>query len=104
MQSLTEAMDQCNLADDKGIKTELTKGGETFVLSCTVYKFNDYKKRQERNILISDKSFYNLEKKTIKRKIDLSAIKAITVGAYGYEFIIHITGENDYRFESQKRE
>lgn len=27
MQSLTEAMDQCNLADDKGIKTELTKGG-----------------------------------------------------------------------------
>jgi len=50
--------------------------------------------------MITNRAFYNLKGKTIKRKIDLSAIKAITVGRFGKEFILHICDEYDYRYES----
>lgn len=54
--------------------------------------------------MISDKCFYNLKGKQVKRKIDLSSIKGITIGMYGNEFVIHVNGENDYRYESTKRD
>lgn len=41
--------------------------------------------------MISDKSFYNLKGKSVKRKIDLDKIKSITVGKYGQEYILHIS-------------
>ena len=34
---------------------------ETLKLTTIVYKFNDYKKRQERIIMITDKAFYNIK-------------------------------------------
>mmetsp|Transcript_7647 Transcript_7647/g.682 ORF Transcript_7647/g.682 Transcript_7647/m.682 type:complete len:92 (+) Transcript_7647:213-488(+) len=54
--------------------------------------------------MVSDKCFYNLKGKTVKRKIDLATIKGITVGKFGYEFILHIKDEYDYRYESEKRD
>lgn len=54
--------------------------------------------------MVSDKSFYNLKGKSVKRKIDLADIKAVTVGTYGHEFILHIKNDYDYRFESSKRD
>ena len=36
----------------------------------------------------------------IKRKIELDAIKGVTVGVPGNEFIIHVPDEYDYRYTS----
>jgi len=33
---------------------------ERIIMSCNIYKFNDYKKRQERNLLITTHAIYNL--------------------------------------------
>lgn len=33
---------------------------ERIIMSCNIYKFNDYKKRQERNFLITTHAIYNL--------------------------------------------
>jgi serum/glucocorticoid-regulated kinase 2 len=41
---------------------------EHIILSAPVFKYNDYKKRQERNILLTNKSFYNLKGKSKKNK------------------------------------
>ena len=88
-------------------------------MSCNIYKFNDYKKRQERNFLITSHAIYNLSGTcnpsfsiffylinfslfylAIKRKIDLSKIKALTVSTLGTEFVIHVPDEYDYRYAS----
>jgi len=92
-------------------------------MSCNIYKFNDYKKRQERNLLITTHAIYNLNgssknryhhhitplisnnlpflfRKAIKRKIDMSKIKALTVSTLGTEFVIHVPDEYDYRYAS----
>lgn len=73
-------------------------------MSSNVNKINDYKTSQKRTIMLTDKSVYNLKGKSVKRKIDLKRIKSIIIGKYGGEFVFHIDGEYDYRFESEKRE
>lgn len=50
--------------------------------------------------MITSRGFYNMKGKDIKRKIDLKNIKAITYGAYGSEFVLHIPDEYDYRYAS----
>lgn len=50
--------------------------------------------------MVTTRGFYNLKKKgrylifiytiDIKRKIDLKAIKGITYGTYGSEFVLHV--------------
>jgi len=67
-------------------------------MSSPIFKFNDYKKKQERNILITNMGVYNLKgtnstsltNSAIKRKIDVDKIKAVTVSKIGTEFIIHV--------------
>lgn len=73
------------------------------LLSSPIFKFNDYKKKQERNILITNLGVYNLKGNTIKRKIDIDKIKAITFSKIGTEFIIHVPEEYDYRYASSDR-
>jgi serum/glucocorticoid-regulated kinase 2 len=72
-------------------------------LSSALFKFNDYKKKQERNILITTMAVYNLKGTTIKRRIDIDKIKAVTVSKIGTEFIIHVPEEYDYRYASSDR-
>ena len=74
--------------------------GEEVLLSCSVYKFNKRNKRQERNIMITNLFIYNLtvESKgllgstppTVKRKIHLSNISALTLSKFGSEFVLHV--------------
>ncbi|KRX09044.1 Protein kinase-like domain [Pseudocohnilembus persalinus] len=104
MEALNIQLDACKISEDRCIKNQLSQGGETFILSTQIYKFNDYKKKQERNVMLTSRAFYNLKGKTIKRKIELQSIQAITIGKFGKEFILHIANEYDYRYESQKRD
>lgn len=94
--------DELRLGQEKGIKKQLDNG-EEILLSVSVYKFNDYKKRQEREIMITTRSFYNLKGTDIKRKIDQRKIKGITVGTLGGEFVVHVPEEYDYRYASSEK-
>ncbi len=38
----------------------------------------------------------------IKRKIPLNKVQGLTVSRFGYQFIIHVPGENDYLLKSDK--
>lgn len=99
MDNLIETFDELNLANEKSL-TKQFNDGERIIMSCNIYKFNDYKKRQERNFLITTHAIYNLNGSSIKRKIDMSKIKALTVSTLGTEFVIHVPEEYDYRYAS----
>ena len=83
---------------------------ERILLSCNLFKFNDYKKRQERSLLVSTKNVINIKGTcivfihdpflAIKRKIPYNKIKAITLSSIGTEFVIHVPDEYDYRYSS----
>lgn len=87
---------------EKSIVKEF-KNNEIVFLSSPIFKFNDYKKKQERNIMITNLGIYNLKGTTIKRKIDIEKVRAITVSKIGTEFIIHVPEEYDYRYASADR-
>ncbi|CAK78829.1 unnamed protein product (macronuclear) [Paramecium tetraurelia] len=90
--------DELNLENDKFSK-QLDQD-ERILLSCNLFKFNDYKKRQERSLLVSTKNVINLKGTSIKRKIPYNKIKAITLSSIGTEFVIHVPDEYDYRYSS----
>jgi|JI6StandDraft_1071083.scaffolds.fasta_scaffold23539_3 hypothetical protein len=37
---------------------------ETILMSCSLFKFNDYKKKQERNLMVTTAGVYNLKEKS----------------------------------------
>lgn len=59
-------------------------------MSCNIFKFNDYKKKQERGLLITNQAVYNLKGTDIKRRIEADKIKAISFSKIGSEFILHV--------------
>ena len=69
-------------------------------MSCPIYKFNDYKKKQERNLLITNMAVYNCKGTDIRRKIEADKIKGISFSRIGTEFILHVPTEYDYRYAS----
>lgn len=72
--------------------------------SDKINKINKYGMNQERNILITNKAIYNLKKKELKRRIDLSTLKGITCSKLTEEFVIHgMDLEYDYNYISPKR-
>lgn len=70
------------MREDKSIVKSLD-AKETILMSCSLFKFNDYKKKQERNLMVTTAGVYNLKEKTIRRKIDIEKIKAITISKIG---------------------
>ena len=81
-------------------------------------KFNDENKKQERCLLITNKSIYNLKLNTskinnmigaiwtasiLRRKIPLNKLAGITVSRIGFEFVIHVAQNYDYRYMSLEK-
>lgn len=93
-------------------------GTEKIVLSVGIFKYNDVYKRQERNLLLTNKYLYNLSDFgvitnalsffssafPIKRKIPLEKIKAVTYAFPSAEFVIHVPTEFDLRYSSDHRD
>lgn len=50
--------------------------------------------------MVSSENIYNIEKKSIKRKINIHKVYAITISNTSAEFVIHIPTESDYRYKS----
>lgn len=60
--------------------------------------------KQDRHIMITNKAIYNLKKKELKRRIDLSTLKGITASKQSEEFIVHGNDmEYDYHYISPRR-
>lgn len=77
---------------------------ETVLFSDELIKVNKYGMKQERNILITNKAVYNLQNRDLKRRIEYSSIKGISVTKDTDEFIIHCNDlEYDYYFHSGKK-
>ena len=95
--------DYLSFANDSAI-IKIFDPDEKLVFSSKIHKFNPFGWKQERNILITTKCIYNLKKKSVKRKINLSNIAAITASANpdSNEFILHIPCEYDYLYTSEK--
>ena len=53
--------------------------GEKVIFSCIVIKINKWNLNQDRTLLLTDQNLYNVKKDTIKRKIKISSIKALTM-------------------------
>lgn len=95
-------LDVHGIENDKNIKKYL-EPEEKMLLITEVFKFNDYKKKQRRGLIVTDKSLLNLKRVRVKRKISLLKIRAITISTTGFEFILHVPDEYDYRFISVER-
>ena len=102
-EQLQSEYDFLNYSKDHYIKTNVTRD-ENIEFSDKVIKINKYGIKQERNLIITDKALYNLKKTTLKRRIDLKAIKGITLSKTSDEFVIHCNDEDyDYQFISSKK-
>lgn len=71
-------LDLLNLKEDKSIVKNLDPGGtlihisENILLTCVIFKFNDYKAKQERNLMVTNKNVYNLKGTGIVASIQMS--------------------------------
>ena len=61
MEDKSSSKDHLNFRNDKDIKSLI--GNEELLLSDKIIKINRYGLSQERNILITNQSIYNLKKK-----------------------------------------
>ena len=102
-EQLQSEYDFLNYSKDHYIKTNVTRE-ENIEFSDKILKVNKFGFKQERNIIITNKALYNLKKATLKRRIDLKAIKGITLSKTSDEFIIHCSDEDyDYQYISVKK-
>ena len=102
-EQLQSEYDFLNFSKDHYIKTNVTRE-ENIEFSDKIIKINKYGFKQERNIIITDKAIYNLKKTALKRRIDLKAIKGITLSKTTDEFVIHCSDDDyDYQYMSSKK-
>eukprot|EP01016_Furgasonia_blochmanni_P045974 TRINITY_DN6552_c0_g1_i4.p1 TRINITY_DN6552_c0_g1~~TRINITY_DN6552_c0_g1_i4.p1 ORF type:complete len:526 (+),score=128.19 TRINITY_DN6552_c0_g1_i4:273-1850(+) len=100
--------------EEKSFVIQEIGAGEKVALIAKVIKFNYKSKMQERFLVLTNKSIYNMAPKdfisgmlsflgirpTTRRRISLNKINEITVSKYSGEFIIHVPEEYDYRYSS----
>ena len=94
--------DMLNWANDKEILSIIK--GETLYYCDSITKVNHYGMSQERCIILTDKSLYNMKKRTFRRKIPYNLIRGITYSKLTYEFVVHGNDdEYDYQYISPDR-
>ena len=94
--------DHLKFNDDEVIRKILQY--EIIYFSDRIEKINKYGIKQERNLIITNKAIYNLEKKNLKRRIDIKIVKGVTTSSENDEFVIHcIEMDHDYHYVSFKK-
>ncbi len=77
---------------------------EAVLLTCKAVKINDEGTAQQREIVVTNKAFYNFAMNDYwfeKRRIDIEKIKEISFSDTSHQFIIHVPDEYDYRYSQQ---
>ena len=81
---------------------------ECLLFADRVKKFQSsgWKSKQERIIVVTTESVYNIKKDKVKRRIPLKLIEALTKTNIGLknEFTIHVPTEYDYRYQTDRRD
>ena len=97
--------DYLNFKYDQEIKQQLEKD-EHIVFSVEVIKYNRFRMKQARNLLLTTLHLANVKDHTFQRRIRIDAIKAMTKSTElnNNEFICHVENEYDYTFICDKRE
>ena len=70
--------------------------GEKLYYSNKLYKYNSFSMKQERNLLLTDKSLYNFKNKKLKRQMKYEEMLGITFSKQNNELVIH--GKDGYDF------
>ena len=103
MEDLQSEYDFLNYSKDNYIKTNITRD-ESIQFSDKIIKINKFGRKQERNIIITDKAIYNIKKTSLKRRIEIKSVKGITLSKPTDEFVIHGADEEyDYHYISTKK-
>ena len=83
---------------NKDINNKLS--GEKIIFSDSIIKINKKLVEQKRILIITEQALYNFKENSLKRRIPVKSIKAITVSRTSDEFVIH--GEDteyDYHYK-----
>ena len=97
-----QKFDNLNLSNDPDILKLV--GDEPIYFSGHLKKLNHYHMRQDRVLILTDKSLYNTKNKILKRKISYNEIIGITYTTLNYNFIIHgLDNTHDVVFISSER-
>ncbi len=93
--------DELKFSENKDILKIITD--EKLLFSSQIIKINAKGYDQQRNLLITSKALYNLKKKELKRRIDISKLTGITISRKSDQFVIHGDEEYDYHYISVKK-
>ncbi|CAD8174831.1 unnamed protein product [Paramecium pentaurelia] len=96
-----QVSDSLNIDQEKSFKKQSGQS-ELILISRNVGKINKRNTEQQRTIVVTSENLYNIDKKTIKRKIQIQKIFGVTVSRASFEFILHVPSETDYRYKSQE--
>jgi serum/glucocorticoid-regulated kinase 2 len=100
--SSTSLQDYLEFDTDKEIRKEIKS--EQLLYSDKIIKINRYNMSQDRQIVITNKALYNFKKKSLKRRIELTQIRGVSVSKLTDEFVVHGNeAEYDYDYVSSKR-
>ena len=89
---------------NKNVNQKLS--GEKIIFSDSITKINKKLIEQKRSLIITDQALYNFKENTLKRRIPVKSIKALTVSKTSNEFVIH--GEETeydyhYRYKNKRK-
>ena len=76
---------------------------EILYFSNKIYKYNSFSLKQERNLVLTDKSLYNFQNKKIKRQMKYEEMLGITFSKQSNEFVIHAKEGYDFHYISQDK-
>ena len=99
-----EKIDRLKFEENPIVREKI--GDENIYFSDKIIKINTsiITKRQERNILITDKAIYNFKILELKRRIKIAGLKGITISKLSNEFLLHgDENEYDYLYISEDR-
>ncbi|CAK80843.1 unnamed protein product (macronuclear) [Paramecium tetraurelia] len=96
-----QASDSLNIDQEKSFKKQAGQS-EFILISRNIGKINKRNTEQQRTIVVTSENLYNIDKKSIKRKIQIQKVFGVTVSRSSFEFILHVPQETDYRYKSQE--
>ena len=92
-------MDKLGWRNDEEILPIINK--EPIIYSNKITKINSYGIGQDRELILTNESLYNLSKKKLKRKLNYEQLHGVTLSSVSQEFILHQDGqENDFYYIS----
>ena len=107
------AQDNLNITQNAKLQEGFT-ATETILYSGELLKVNKKNSKQKRKIVITTESIYNIRDANIftsigfgsliKRRINITSVKAIIYARLGNEFVIHVPDEFDYRIVDPQKD